>query len=219
MSPYIDIHTHRLGTPCDDTISVYSLRLGKESPDDIPRPMWAGVHPWDCDTVGLEAIGRLSDMAIDGIGEIGLDRTRGDFALQRLFLDEQLAVAAERDMPVALHAVRTSEEVIAAVRKSGVDRGRVTVHGFAGGKELAARYLGEGYMLSVGWRTLASQRGREAVASIPDGRLFAETDTDGDIREVYGGIAAARGCGVEELRDMIYDTYRRLFGRLSNIDV
>jgi len=211
MPPYIDIHTHLRDTVGDDIISVYSLRLGKESADDAPHPMWAGVHPWDCDTVSRSTVSQLRRMATEGIGEIGLDRTRGDLALQRLFLDEQLAVAAERDMPVTLHTVRTSEEVIAAVRKSGTDRGRVIVHGFTGGKELAQRYLGEGYIISVGGRTLASRKSRETVATLPDGRFMAETDGEGDIRRIYEAVAELRGCGVEQLRETLYDTYRRLF--------
>lgn len=215
LFPYIDIHTHRMGAD-DDVIAVYSLRLGKECADGVPHPFWAGVHPWDCDTVERDAVLQLHRMDIYGVGEIGLDRTRGDIALQRLFFDEQLAVAAERDLPVALHAVRTSEEIIAAVRKSGVDRSRVMVHGFVGGKELAQRYLGEGYILSVGGRTLASEKGREAVAGLPEGRFLTETDGEGHIRDIYGRVADVRGCSVEELRGLMYDTYRRLFGRLSN---
>lgn len=214
MYPYIDIHTHRRYS-ADDVIAVYSLRLGIEGAEGVARPFWAGVHPWDCDTAGRDAVMLLRDMETDGVGEIGLDRTRGDMAVQRPVFEEQLAVAAERDMPVALHAVRASEEVIAAVRGSGVDRGRVMIHGFVGGKELARRYLGEGYIVSVGWRTLASRRGREAVASLPEGRFMAETDTDGDIRRVYGAIADVRGCDESGLRRMMYDTYLRLFGRLS----
>lgn len=214
MYPYIDIHTHRR-YGADDVIAVYSLRLGIEGAEGVSRPFWAGVHPWDCDTVGRDAVMRLRNMEMDGVGEIGLDRTCGDMAVQRPIFEEQLAVASERDMPVALHAVRTSEEVIAAVRGSGVDRGRVVIHGFVGGKELARRYLGEGYIVSVGRRTLASQKGREAVASLPEGRFMAETDTEGDIRQVYRAIAEVRGCDESGLRRMMYDTYGRLLGRLS----
>ena len=191
-------------------VAVYSLRLGKETAEGLEQPMWAGVHPWDCRDVEPDAIFRLRTMDIVGVGEIGLDRTRGDIELQHLFLQRQLAIAAELDMPVALHAVRTSEEVIAAVRKSGVDRSRVMVHGFTGGVELARRYLGEGYTLSVGLRTLSSAKGRDAVSSLPEGRMLAETDGQGDIRHVYGAIASVRGCGMERLTGELYDTYARL---------
>ncbi len=84
LSPYIDIHTHRICAD-DDVIAVCSLRLGKECADYVPHPFWAGVHPWDCDTVERDAVLQLHRMDIDGVGEIGLDRTRGDIALQRLF--------------------------------------------------------------------------------------------------------------------------------------
>ena len=54
------------------------------------------------------------------------------------------------------------------------------------------------------------------MAGLPEGRFLTETDGEGHIRDIYGRVADVRGCSVEEVRRLMYDTYRRLFGRLSN---
>lgn len=208
--PFVDIHTHRREV-LPGVVSVYSLRMGVECCRGLTGPFWAGVHPWDCGSADRETLDRLSLIGAAGIGEIGLDRVRGRLDEQYPWFEAQLSVAARRGLPVALHVVRASEEAIAAVRASKVEPSRVMVHGFAGGVGLLRRYLDEGFVVSAGWRSLASAKSREALAAVPSGRLLVETDGVGDIREVYAAVAEVRRCGVEELKESIYDTYTIFF--------
>lgn len=208
MVPFVDIHTHRREV-LPGVVSVYSLRMGVESCCGLTGPFWAGVHPWDCSLVDRETLDRLAEIGAAGIGEIGLDRVRGRLDGQYPWFEAQLSVAVRRGLPVALHVVRASEEAIAAVRASNIDADRVMVHGFAGGAGLLRRYLDQGYLVSAGWRALASDKSREALAAVPSDRLLLETDGVGDIMEVYEAVARVRGCATEELKANVYDTYTR----------
>jgi TatD DNase family protein len=88
----------------------------------------------------------------------------------------------------------------------------VIFHGFIGSAQQAKRAIDAGHYLSFGPNALRSPKTIAALQSIPESRLFAETDDSGEmIENVYSKIAQTRGISVEELRVTIENNYNKIF--------
>ena len=189
MSHYIDIHTHR----------PTALHI---------EPQAVGIHPWMAEKVVFDEA--IFDNAA-AVGEIGLD-----FACdvnrdtQERVFRAQLTQAEKRNLPVILHCVRAFEptmKILAEYRLCAV-----IFHGFIGSAQQAKRAIDAGYYLSFGPNAFRSPKTIAALQSIPESRLFAETDDSGEmIENVYSKIAQTRGISVEKLREIIENNYNKIF--------
>jgi len=197
---FVDIHTHR---PAG---RIAHLRT-------------AGIHPWDAERAGGEALAALEralrDPAVQAVGEIGLDFVRADTPEQRdaqtVLFRAQLALARERRLPVVLHCVRAFEETMRLLR--GAEPRAVIFHGFIGSPEQARRAAERGYCLSFGERTFASPRTVEALKNTPLALLFFETDDSPlPIGTIYRRASEATGVGIDELKRATTCNYERIFG-------
>ena len=189
MSRYIDIHTHR----------PTALHI---------EPQAVGIHPWMAEKVVFDEA--IFDNAV-AVGEIGLD-----FACdinrdtQERVFRAQLAQAEKRNLPVILHCVRAFEPMMKILAEYNLRA--VIFHGFIGSVQQAKRAIDAGYYLSFGPNTFRSPKTIAALQSMPDDRLFAETDDSGEaIENVYSKIAQARGISVEELKEVIENNYNKIF--------
>lgn len=145
-----------------------------------------GVHPWETPALDEAALAPyLADLArrpADGIGEIGLDalhaKTDGARARQRGALRAQLAIARDRDLPVAFHGVRAWPELLRIVAHDGLPRAGGMVHAWSGPPELIARCVELDMYVSIGPLVLRdrARKTRGSVAAIPVDRLLLETD-------------------------------------------
>lgn len=140
----------------------------------------AGVHPWDAADPG-----RLTSLPdsrqIVAVGEVGLDKLRGpSVEIQRAVLEEWLAIAGERHLPVILHIVKAFPEIIALKRSLRPDSPWI-IHGFRGKPQLAEELLAHGFYLSLG-----QKYNPETLAVIPPDRLLAESDEAGSAPSLPG---------------------------------
>jgi TatD DNase family protein len=121
-------------------------------------------------------IGRERPVAI---GECGLDfYVEGlDRDLQRQYLDAQLALAKDFDLPVILHARRAFDDVATAIRRIGGLRG--VVHSFSGSEEQAQQFFRLGFHVGIGGPVTyeRAKRLRSIVATMPIEWLLLETDS------------------------------------------
>lgn len=113
------------------------------------------------------------------IGEIGLDLYMEDpqFDRQEYFLDAQLRLARDYDLPVILHSRRTHDKLAQHLRRIDVPR-RGVVHGFAGSLQQAQSFIAAGYAIGVGG-TISYPRAsktRNTIAQLPLTSLLLETD-------------------------------------------
>ena len=148
-----------------------------------PR-LWftAGLHPheasrWDSRT-RLEVEAELDRGAI-AVGEVGLDfhYDNSPRALQRTALEDQLALARERDLPVVVHSRNAEEETLAALDESGVSPERIVLHCFTGSTSMLGRAVERGYYVSFsGIATFGSFDSRTLVPAVPVDRILTETD-------------------------------------------
>lgn len=143
-----------------------------------------GVHPWwlkQCDLVSLldnlhHAVDLYRPVAI---GECGLDRRlKIPIAEQLAFLELQLSVAKQKQLPVILHCVQEHSALLAAIKRFPNPCGGV-IHAFSGSYDIAQAYWQQQYYIGVGG-TITYERAnktRQAIAKMPLESLLLETDS------------------------------------------
>ena len=145
----------------------------------------AGVHPhdsssWTQDTA--DALRQLADQPeVVAIGECGLDFNR-NFSTpeeQERAFSAQLALAAERGMPVFLHCRDAHDRFLALLDPWLPRLPGAVLHCFTGTLDEAQACLARGIYLGItGW-VCDERRGlelRDVLPYIPADRLFVETD-------------------------------------------
>jgi TatD DNase family protein len=145
-----------------------------------------GVHPWSAARMDKAEIDPYVDdlgcLAIRGIGEIGLDALHARDAVsrqrQRAAFRDQLDMARERNLPVAIHCVRAYPETIALLEQDGVPAAGGMMHAWSGPADLVDRALALGLYVSFAPLVIRdrARKARESVARVPDGSLLLETD-------------------------------------------
>lgn len=138
-----------------------------------------GLHPWfvakNPDTSWVANL--LDDPYVVAVGEIGVDGDIDGYdpAAQDAAFRAQLRLAADRDLPVLLHARRGWDHLLACLRDIPV---RGVVHAFSGSREIMEHCLKLGLYLSFSGMVTRpnSRRAREAGARVPADRLLLETD-------------------------------------------
>lgn len=146
----------------------------------------AGVHPHEASRWFGDSADRQRELAQRGsvvaIGECGLDYNR-DFSSrvdQRRAFGEQLALAAELQLPLFLHERDAHQDFIAMLHEVRDKVPRAVVHCFTGSRQNLRAYLDLDLHIGLtGW-ICDERRGmhlREAVADIPADRLMIETDS------------------------------------------
>ena len=161
------------------------------------------------------------------VGECGLDfYVEGlDRDTQQRYLEAQLVLARELDLPVILHARRAFDAVAAAIRRIGGLRG--VVHSFSGSEEQAQQFFKLGFHVGIGGPVTyeRAQRLRAIVATMPIEWLLLETDSPDQplaghrgernepayLVEVLDCIAALRGESRESVATATTANAERLF--------
>ena len=112
------------------------------------------------------------------IGECGLDFfVEGlDPRAQQHFFDGQLELAREFSLPLVVHARRSVDAVIAAIKRIGGVRG--VVHSFSGSAEQARQLAQLDFLIGLGGPVTydRANRLRKLAASVPIESLLLETD-------------------------------------------
>lgn len=141
-----------------------------------------GVHPHAAESFSRDTLERLRELSaadrVVAVGETGLDYYYGHASrdAQRTAFRAQLALAAELDRPVVVHAREADAEVIELIREAGWGRG--VLHCFDGGEALLEAALELGWYISFsGLITFARWEKSALVGRVPLDRLLVETDS------------------------------------------
>ncbi|BAS67224.1 TatD family hydrolase [Bathymodiolus septemdierum thioautotrophic gill symbiont] len=166
-----------------------------------------GIHPW---MVAHHQQRDLEDLEYHikcnnpiAIGEFGLDYTQDiDKKVQLHFFTSQLDLAQRYDLPVIIHAVKSTEDVIFLLKKYPKVVGEI--HGFSGSEQQANTLVKMGFYLGFGMQITnqKSIRLREIVKNLPIESLLIETDDHpnaADLSIVAKEIAALKKISVEKL--------------------
>ncbi|WP_021014287.1 TatD family hydrolase [Prodigiosinella confusarubida] len=193
-----------------------------------------GLHPLyierhhEADLALLESRLHDRDHRLVAVGEIGLDLYRDDpqFERQCVFLNAQLELAKQYDLPVILHSRRSHNPLAALLKQAQLPRTGV-VHGFSGSFEQAQAFIRLGYYIGVGGVITypRANKTRQAIARLPLDRLLLETDApdmpvcgyQGEpnrperIRSVFQSLCDLRTESPEVLAAVLYENTHRLF--------
>lgn len=112
------------------------------------------------------------------VGECGLDffLKELDRDQQQFYFEQQLDIALQADLPVVIHARKSTEAVIDAIRQRPGLRGMI--HSYSGSYEQAVKLIDLGFYLSFGGPVTFQQasRLRKTVSQLPLDSILVETD-------------------------------------------
>lgn len=202
-----DSHTHRQDAAAA-LISVDPRRF-----DPQPGLFYTvGFHPWDeVDRLNEEDFALLAQCArhpqVLAIGETGIDRLRGaTLEVQRAALLRHLQLAHDLGLPVVVHNVRATQDILATRHQARLDDVTLIIHGMRGNAHVARTLLDAGCYLSYGPRFNA-----EALRATPLNRLLIETDDSNvTITDVATLVAQALGLTPDALLTRVSSTFRTL---------
>lgn len=197
-----------------------------------------GLHPlyWrehrDQDLEQLdEWVQRLRPVAI---GETGLDFWPGTEGLERqlALFDAQLKLAMRHRLPVVIHARRSLEAVLLALKRARFD-GTGVIHAFNGSAQQAQQLLDRGFYFGFGGGITypRAQQTRARAVELPLERILLETDAPDMplsgrqgarnspelLPEVARALAQLKAVPVAELIDQTGQNACRLFLNRSHL--
>jgi TatD DNase family protein len=208
MKPeYHDFHTHS-ETAGDGVIRLVCVEPGRRA----ASPFACGIHPWRSAEPDVDAELRLLERQagageLAAVGEIGLDRLRGaPLERQAEIFRAQLQLAARHDLPVVIHNVRCTPEILAMLEAPE----RSLWHRAPSGKGNLERIVATGAVVSF----TADGLRHVDPAAVPLEQLGLETDDGGgDIRDAFRRAAGMWQVTEAELCARLEANFRRLFYR------
>jgi TatD DNase family protein len=220
-----------------------------------------GLHPWDSGNRSPRwqktLLAQLDANPHAAVGEIGLDRwihrakpddpnlsglRRAPIAEQAEVFLWQFGVAAERNLPAAIHCVDAWGLLHDSIRAAKRPARGFLLHSYSGPAEMVAGFakLGAYFSFNANFLDARRSRLREMYAAIPADRLLVETDApsvrppvaqetftlpataDGrhvnhpaNITVTYAALAGLRGVTIEALTAQVEKNFLRLFGGLT----
>lgn len=141
-----------------------------------------GLHPYfvsehsEADLAALEQEVMSAGSDLVALGELGLDARQADLNIQRHYLDAQLELARQFELPVMVHSVKTHSQVLASLKRASIARG--VIHAFSGSRQEAEQFVSAGFSIGVGAVICyqRAQKTRAAIATLPLSALLLETD-------------------------------------------
>lgn len=142
-----------------------------------------GVHPWfvhECGDGWRAQLTQWLDRHPYAVGEIGLDRWKTDlpWAGQEEAFQEQLAIAAERNLPVSIHCLRAWGPLFDILQAGPRPERGFLLHSYGGSIEMAERFLDLGACFSfpASFARERKTRQRDVFKQLPIDRILLETD-------------------------------------------
>jgi TatD DNase family protein len=214
--------------------SLADAARARELAAHYPLLRWtAGFHPHDAAAFNAEtdipALEALLDAGAVAIGECGLDYhyDNAPRARQHDAFEAQLALAAERSLPVIVHTRDAEADTAIMIDRAARDGVTGVLHCYTGSLALAERALGYGWYVSFsGIITFKTWMDVELLKRIPDDRLLVESDAPylapvprrgrrnepAWVVHTIEHLAAARDLAPDSLADRCRENTERLFG-------
>ncbi len=214
---------------------VASSRAAIAVADRYP-PVYAavGIHPEVVREASLADIQVIRELAaapkVLAIGEIGLDYywDKESAALQQTFFERQLQLAAELNLPVAIHDREAHPQILETLRRAQPWGVRGVLHSFSGDETMAREVLDLGFLISfAGPVTFLNARRPPVVARrVSLDKLLIETDSPylsphplrgrrnepANVTRVAGRIAELKGLAAQEVAAQTAYNAQALFG-------
>jgi len=192
-----------------------------------------GIHPHHVGEAGAGEIEALRELArtprVVAVGEIGLDYVRGRVApeVQQQWLERQVALAKELELPIVIHDREAHADVMAILTRQAPFAAGGVMHCFSGDIKLAEAARALGFVISVPGVVTFNKADilHEVVRQTPLADLLLETDAPYLAPDPYRGkrnepafvaytaqkVAELKGIGVDEVAQVTTANGRRLF--------
>ncbi len=216
---YINLHTHQF------TNNANAIEIVNQYPttfNDDPHYFSVGIHPWHIIEKNVEAelkfiTQKLQDQKCLAIGECGLDkRIDVPFYLQLKVFEAQLQIATLHKKPVIIHCVAAFNELIAVKKRMNLSIPMV-VHGFSKNETVAKDLIENGFYISFGKYLMINPKLDSVFLSIPNDRLFLETDSsDFKIEDVYKKASQIKNISIEKLQLQVQNNFDYVFMKSNN---
>lgn len=161
--------------------------LAHQYSQEIPGLVYTlGIHPLytnqaqesDITTLEMHIVDSLSDSRFVGVGEIGLDYFVEDLDphKQEFFFNAQLDLAQKYQLPVILHARRSQDAILKALRHRNISGG--IAHAFNGSFQQAEQFIELGFKLGFGGAATYERalQIRRLLKELPLDCVVTETD-------------------------------------------
>ena len=144
----------------------------KQSIDDIEK--------------SLNEVHDLSEFA-DGIGEVGLDSSYGEYDLQIIAFNNMLELTEKRKLPVCIHSRNSLHECLERLSTYDITS-NVMFHWFSGNVEELNNLQNRGYYASFGPTILYSKRIQSVLEASDPNLTLAETDSPLPLESISKGF-------------------------------
>lgn len=211
---FFNLHTHRY------TANASILELVNQYPWEFEAtiPHYSiGIHPWYIDENRLDRDLKMMDEKLQAsnclaVGECGLDkRIDIPLTLQQEVFKQQILLAEKHQKPLVLHCVAAFQEVIALKKELNVTVPMI-IHGFSKNEQTAKQLIDNGFYISFGKYLLRNPELKSVFLSVPNNRIFLETDTvEESIEEVYALAATYKEMSNGDLKGLIHQNFENVF--------
>lgn len=203
MKPFIDIHTHNY----ENQSQVISLLM-----DDDRSYFTYGIHPWNPDEEFSSSrfFQHRKKEKFLGMGEIGIDKSRGDLNRQIQCLEHQIDFALEHGVNfLVLHSVKGTQEIMHCLKSYEgtilLHDYNVSIENFKQFDRKFKTYISSGKMLMQNANT------QEIFQAAPIEQIFLETDDHHlSIQDVYEAASDILDMDVSKLRKQLYSNFTNL---------
>lgn len=198
----INLHTH------------HRQEIGLEivqAKEVLSYPYSYGVGPFEIDMYLFDEKIATEKNCIS-IGEIGLDKNiQLNINKQIIIFKKQLLFAEKLNLPVIIHCVKAYNELIEIKRSLNPIQPWI-IHGFRK-TNLLNTLLKEDFYISVGSAIIHDRKLQASIKTIPNNRLFLETDNDlnHNIEEVYQKVAFLKEISLLALKTIISNNFKTVF--------
>ena len=199
---FINLHTH------------HKQEIGLEivqAKEVLSYPYSYGVGPFEIDMYLFDEKIAIEKNCIS-IGEIGLDKNiQLNISEQIIIFKKQLLFAEKLNLPVIIHCVKAYNELI-EIKRSLKPIQPWVIHGFRK-TNLLNTLLKEDFYISVGSAIIHDRKLQASIKTIPNNRLFLETDNDlnHNIEEVYQKVAFLKEISLLALKTIISNNFKTVF--------
>ena len=211
---FYNLHTHTA------TQQENVVELVNQYPHDFDAtiPVYSiGIHPWFIVEERLESDLDILEIKLQetnclAVGECGLDkRIAIPIELQQLVFEKQLLLAHKYNKPVVLHCVACFDELIATKKKMNITVPMI-IHGFSKSEQLAKQLVSNGFYISFGKYLLLNAELESVIKSIPNDKIFLETDTISEnIEAVYKLAAKYKKISMLEMQELMRHNFHKVF--------
>ncbi len=211
---FVNIHTHKGMNSGFALINVFpdnALKIEENKFYSI------GIHPWEVIKVDIEKqlniirefSGRKNVIAI---GEIGLDKLRENFDLQRDVFLKQIHIAKELQKPVIIHCVKAFFELTEILKAEKLNV-PIIIHRYSGNITMADLLIKFGCHFSFGHELFNEKsKVQQVFKSIPIEHLFLETDdAEIDIKDVYQKASELKAVELDTIKERLFNNFNKVF--------